>query len=154
MASLNKVQIIGHVGKDPEIRSLQDGSRVASFSLAVSESWRDKATGERKEKTEWVKCVSFNDHMNKVIEAYVHKGSKIYFEGALQTRSWNDKDGATRYATEVVAQRFAGHLILLDGRRESEDTGGYSSNVAGSAPRPPAPDLDDDIPFAPLRELP
>ena len=111
--------LIGNVGKDPEIRRTQDGKAIANLSLATSESWKDKATGERKEKTEWHRVSCFNDGITKVIEAYVRKGSKIYIEGTLQTRKWTDKDGIEKYSTEVVLQGFNSQLTMLDGPTQS-----------------------------------
>jgi single-strand DNA-binding protein len=115
--SVNKVILVGNVGKDPEIRRTQDGRSIANLSLATSESWRDKATGERKEKTEWHRVVVFNDNLCKVVEQYVRKGSKLYVEGQLQTRKWTDQSGAEKYSTEVVLQGFNGTLTMLDGAR-------------------------------------
>lgn len=118
MASLNKVMLIGNVGKDPEIRSTQDGKEIANFSIATSESWKDKNTGERKEKTEWHKIVIFNQNLAAVVRNYVRKGSKLYIEGQLQTRKWTDKDGVEKYSTEIVLQNFVGTLIMLDGKKD------------------------------------
>ena len=127
--SVNKVILVGNLGRDPEIRSTQGGSRIANLSLATSETWRDRASGERKERTEWHRVVVFNDRLVDVVEKYLKKGAKIYVEGALQTRKWTDNSGQERYSTEVVLQNFRGELTMLDGR------GGG------------APDLDDEIPF-------
>ena len=113
--SVNKVILVGNVGKDPEIRRTQDGRPIANLSLATSETWRDKATGERKEKTEWHRVVIFSEPLCKVVEQYVKKGSKLYIEGALQTRKWTDQSGAEKYSTEVVLQGFNGSLTMLDG---------------------------------------
>lgn len=118
MSSVNKVIIIGNVGKDPEVRRMTSGDPVVNLSIATSETWKDKASGERKEKTEWHRVVCFNDHISKVIEQYVRKGSKIYLEGSLQTRKWTDKDGAEKYSTEIVLQKFNGSLVLLDGKKD------------------------------------
>jgi single-strand DNA-binding protein len=157
--SVNKVILVGNLGRDPEIRSTQDGTRIANLSLATSESWRDKNSGERKERTEWHRVVIFNENFVKVAEQYLKKGSKIYIEGALQTRKWTDQAGVEKYSTEVVLQRFRGELTMLDGRGEggggpaggsdSEGGGGYVGGGGGSRPerRPPGPDLDDEIPF-------
>ena len=112
--SVNKVILIGNLGKDPEVRRLNSGDQVVNFTLATSESWRDKNSGERKEKTEWHNIVIFNENIGKVVEQYCKKGSKVYVEGQLQTRKWQDKDGADRYTTEIVLQRFRGELTLLD----------------------------------------
>ena len=113
--SVNKVILVGNVGKDPEIRRTNDGRPIANLSLATSESWRDKATGEKKEKTEWHRIVIFSEPLCKVVEQYVKKGAKLYIEGALQTRKWTDKDGVEKYSTEVVIQGFNGSLTMLDG---------------------------------------
>jgi single-strand DNA-binding protein len=113
--SVNKVILVGNVGKDPEIRRTQDGRPIANLSLATSETWRDKATGERKEKTEWHRVVIFSEPLCKVVEQYVKKGAKLYIEGALQTRKWTDQSGAEKYSTEVVLQGFNGSLTMLDG---------------------------------------
>ncbi len=121
--SVNKVTLLGHLGKDPEIRRLTSGDPVASFSVATSESWRDKASGERKEKTEWHRVVIFNKNLADVAEKYLRKGSKVYLEGALQTRKWTDKDGAEKYSTEVVLQNFNGTLVLLDGKKDAREPG-------------------------------
>jgi single stranded DNA-binding protein len=115
--SLNKVQLIGHLGKDPEIRSFQNGGKAASFSLATSESWKDKETGERKERTEWHRISITNDGLVGVVEKYLKKGAKVYIEGQLETRKWTDKEGAERYSTEVVLRPYAGELLMLDPRK-------------------------------------
>ena len=117
MSSVNKVILIGNVGKDPEIRSTQDGREIANLSLATSENWKDKNTGERKEKTEWHRVVIFNESLVKVVKSYVKKGSKLYIEGALQTRKWTDKDGAEKYSTEIVLQGFNGSITMLDSKK-------------------------------------
>src|SRR5690348_11000871 len=127
--SVNKVILVGNVGRDPEIRSTQDGTRVGNLSLATSESWRDKNTGERKERTEWHRVVIFNDRLVDVVEKYVKKGAKLYIEGALQTRKWTDNTGAEKYTTEVVLQRFRGELTMLDSRG-----GGGGGGIGGSSP--------------------
>src|SRR5277367_7176779 len=117
--SVNKVILVGNLGRDPEIRSTQDGTRIANLSLATSESWRDRNSGERKERTEWHRVVIFNDKLVEVVEKFLKKGSKIYVEGALQTRKWTDQSGAEKYSTEIVLQKFRGELTLLsDGNRE------------------------------------
>jgi len=116
--SVNKVTLLGNVGKDPEVRRMTNGDPVVSLSVATSETWKDKASGERKEKTEWHRVICFNDHIAKVIEQYVRKGSKVYLEGSLQTRKWTDKDGAEKYSTEIVLQKFNGALVLLDGKKD------------------------------------
>jgi len=158
--SVNKVILVGNVGRDPEVRRMGSGEPVCNFSLATSETWRDKATGERKERTEWHNIVIFNENLSKVAEQYVKKGSKVYIEGSLQTRKFTDKNGAERTSTEVVLQRFRGEMTLLDGRSgagsDGEEGGGsmgYSGgSSSGSRPAMTAPgggrsDLDDDIPF-------
>ncbi len=156
MAGVNKVILVGNLGKDPESRSMNDGSKIVSFSLATSDTWRDKATGERKERTEWHKVVIFNENIGKIAEQYLRKGSKVYVEGALQTRKWTDKDGNEKYTTEVVLQRFRGELTLLDSRSDSGgsgggDYGGGSGRSSGGSGGGAAPsrdaDFDDDIPF-------
>ena len=154
--SVNKVILIGNLGRDPEIRSTQDGTRVANLSVATSESWRDRTSGERKERTEWHRVVIFNDRLVEIVEKYLKKGSKVYLEGALQTRKWTDNSGQERYSTEVVLQKFRGELTMLDGGRGGEsggfDEGGPSEPSGGrsggrSERRPPVQDLDDEIPF-------
>jgi single-strand DNA-binding protein len=159
--SVNKVILVGNLGRDPEIRSMQDGSRVANLSLATSESWRDKNSGERREKTEWHRVAIFNDRLVEVVEKYLRKGSKIYVEGQLQTRKWSDAQGQERYSTEVVLQRFRGELTMLDGRSGEpggqsggdEDygaapaRGGAAGAAAGGGRAPQGGDLDDEIPF-------
>ncbi|HUL04766.1 MAG TPA: single-stranded DNA-binding protein [Candidatus Acidoferrum sp.] len=157
--SVNKVILVGNLGRDPEIRSTQDGTRVANLSLATSESWRDKNTGERREKTEWHRVVVFNERIVEVAEKYLHKGSKIYVEGQLQTRKWTDQSGQEKYTTEVVLQRFRGELTMLDARGAGGDAGSYAapsheepphSSPSGGGGRggpPSGGDLDDEIPF-------
>jgi single-strand DNA-binding protein len=161
--SVNKVILVGNLGKDPEVRRLNSGDQVVNFTLATSENWRDKNSGERKEKTEWHNIVIFNENLGKVVEQYCKKGSKVYVEGQLQTRKWQDKDGNDRYTTEIVLQRFRGELTLLDSRGGGEgrdsfpDEGrGRASNFnrAASSERRPAlsgggggGEIDDDIPF-------
>ncbi len=141
--SVNKVILVGNLGRDPEIRTTNDGTKVANLSLATSESWRDRNSGERRERTEWHRVVIFNDRLVDVVEKYLNKGSKIYIEGQLQTRKWTDRDGQERYTTEVVLQRFRGELTMLDGR-----SGGGGDFGGGGAPSGGgAGDLDDDIPF-------
>jgi single-strand DNA-binding protein len=152
--SVNKVILVGNLGKDPEIRSLPSGDRVANLSLATSETWRDRATGERKERTEWHRVVIFNDNLVKVAENYLHKGSKVYIEGALQTRKY-EQNGVEKYSTEIALQKFRGELTMLDGRGEGGgtrdgDAGGYDSGPrnTGSGPKETfTADLDDEIPF-------
>ncbi len=154
--SVNKVILVGNLGADPEIRRTQDGRPIANLSIATSDSWRDKNTGERREKTEWHRVVVFNEGLCKVIEQYVKKGSKVYLEGQLQTRKWQDNNGQDRYSTEVVLQGFNGSLTMLDSR--GDGGGGQSSGGGGdfgqSGPSggggfggPSGGDIDDDIPF-------
>ncbi len=153
--SVNKVILVGNVGRDPEIRSTQDGTKVANLSLATSETWRDKNSGERKERTEWHRVVIFNERLVDVVEKYVRKGSKLYIEGALQTRKWTDNTGAEKYTTEVVLQRFRGELAMLDSRGGGSGMGGGAPDDMGSGggtggSRPSGGgtgDLDDEIPF-------
>jgi single-strand DNA-binding protein len=158
--SVNKVILIGNLGKDPEIRTLGSGDRVANLRIATSETWRDKASGERKEKTEWHQVVIFNENIVKVAENYLKKGSTVYVEGALQTRKWTDQQGVEKYSTEIVLQRFRGELTMLGGRGDGASTGGgddYGSSnsgfsgggrAQGSGPRESfSADLDDEIPF-------
>ena len=161
--SVNKVILVGNLGKDPEIRRTQDGRPIANLSVATSENWRDKATGERKEKTEWHRVVIFNEGLAKVAEQYLKKGAKVYIEGALQTRKWTDQAGVEKYSTEVVLQGFNSTLTMLDGRSgggggsfAGEDSGGdFGAAAPSSAPRRAAGgggggrngDMDDDIPF-------
>ena len=122
--SVNKVILVGNLGRDPEVRRMTSGDPVVNLSLATSESWRDKASGERKEKTEWHRVVIFNENLAKVAEQYLRKGSKIYIEGQLQTRKYTDKDGVEKYSTEIVLQRFRGELVMLDTRSEGGGGGG------------------------------
>lgn len=160
--SINKVILVGNLGADPEVRSLNSGDKVCNLSIATSESWKDKQSGERREKTEWHRVVIFNEHLVRVCENYLKKGSKVYLEGSLQTRKWQDRDGNDKYTTEIVLQRYRGELAMLDSRGGggqggggyNQDQGGYSNNQGGgsrsaSAQEGPAQDfdLDDDIPF-------
>ena len=157
--SVNKVILVGNLGKDPEIRTLGSGDKVANLRIATSETWRDRSSGERKEKTEWHQVVIFNENLVKVAESYLKKGAKVYIEGALQTRKWTDQQGAEKYSTEIVLQKFRGELTMLDGRSQGEgaEEGGYGSGGGGfqssrpaksSGPRESfAADLDDEIPF-------
>ena len=163
--SVNKVILVGNLGKDPEIRRTQDGRPIANLSIATSETWRDKNSGERKEKTEWHRVVIFNEGLCKVAEQYLKKGAKVYIEGALQTRKWTDQAGVEKYSTEVVLQGFNSTLTMLDGRSGGGGGGSFgdepggdfgSSGPVSSAPRRPVAagggggrsnDMDDDIPF-------
>ena len=161
--SVNKVILVGNLGRDPEVRAMQNGDRVANLRIATSESWRDQQSGERKERTEWHQVVIWNQNLVKVAEQYLRKGSKIYVEGSLQTRKYTDQSGQEKFTTEVVLGRFRGELTMLDGRREGGDSpdmgepggapmrgparsgGGMSRGGGGSAGG--GGDLDDDIPF-------
>jgi single-strand DNA-binding protein len=164
--SVNKVILVGNLGKDPEVRAMQSGSKVCNLSIATSESWKDKATGERKEKTEWHRVVIFNENLIMVAEKYLKKGAKVYIEGSLETRKWADAQGVEKYSTEVVLKAYRGELTMLDGRNEGGGAamgGGYMESqgvsreyaAAGAGPAPemvykPATlsnDLDDEIPF-------
>ena len=157
--SVNKVILIGNLGRDPEVRSTQAGAPVVQLSIATSDTWKDRQTGEKKERTEWHRVVIFNEHLCKVAENYLKKGSKIYVEGALQTRKWTDKDGVEKYTTEVVLQKFNGELTMLDGRNDGggggygDDSGGSdgfnqdSNQGGGASPASSGSDFDDDIPF-------
>ena len=149
MSSVNKAILVGNVGKDPDIRTMQNGEKVASFSLATSETWKDKATGERKSRTEWHNVVVFNENIVRVVEAYVRKGSRLYVEGAIQTRKFTDKNGAERYATEIVLQRFRGDIQLLDKREEDDAPRARAREEAAPTPGGSASMLEDEIPFAP-----
>ena len=140
MSSLNKVQLIGNLGNDPDI--INEG-KIAKFSLATSESWKDKASGERKTKTEWHNIVVYNEGLVGVIQQYVKKGSKVYVEGQLQTRKWEDKDGVTKYTTEIVLQNFNGTLTML-GENNSSQASSTSSNTLSTNT---STEIDDDIPF-------
>ena len=145
--SVNKVILVGNLGKDPEVRRMTSGEPVVNLSLATSESWRDKSSGERKEKTEWHRVVIFNKNLADVAEKYLRKGSKVYVEGQLQTRKWTDKDGQEKYSTEVVLQNFRGELTMLDGRG-GEGGGGGGGRGASEAPASFQRDeMDDEIPF-------
>ena len=163
--SINKVILVGNLGRDPEVRATQDGSKIVNLSLATSERWKDRNSGEQREKTEWHRVVIFNENLGRIAEQYLRKGSTCYIEGPLQTRKWTDQQGVEKYTTEVVLQRYRGELTLLGGRGDSQIGGGsdagYSGSfgstspdkgrsAAGGAPPPPmrdSPDLDDDIPF-------
>ena len=146
--SVNKVILVGNLGKDPEVRRMTSGEPVVNLSIATSESWRDKASGERKEKTEWHRVVIFNKNLAEVAEKYLRKGSKVYVEGQLQTRKWTDKDGAEKYSTEVVLQNFRGELTMLDGRNGGEGGGGGGRIGASESPASFQRDeMDDEIPF-------
>jgi single-strand DNA-binding protein len=148
--SVNKVILVGNLGKDPEVRRMQSGDPVVNLSIATSETWRDKASGERKEKTEWHRVVIFNKNLAEIAEKYLRKGAKVYVEGSLQTRKWSDKDGQEKYSTEVVLQNFRGELTMLDSK--GEGGGGGRGAYGGGAAESPASfdrgsDMDDEIPF-------
>ena len=164
MRSVNKVILVGNLGKDPESRSFQNGGKVVSFSVATSESWNDRSSGERKEKTEWHNVSIFSEGLARVAEQYLRKGSKVYLEGQLETRKWQDQSGADRYSTDVVLRQFNSAMVLLDSRGEGGGgaggrSGGYDDDFGGgssgggqrsqSRPQPAAfdTDLDDDVPF-------
>lgn len=160
--SVNKVILIGNLGRDPEVRSMSNGGKVVNLNIATSESWNDRQSGQRQERTEWHRVVIFNENLGQVAEKYLKKGSKVYVEGSLQTRKWTDQSGAEKYTTEIVLQRFRGELTMLDGPRQggegggdfgggnsygggSQQGGGNRSSGGWDAPASSA--LDDDIPF-------
>ncbi|MDE3060377.1 MAG: single-stranded DNA-binding protein [Pseudomonadota bacterium] len=153
--SVNKVILVGNLGRDPEIRTTQDGREIANFTLATSESWKDRNTGERKEKTEWHRVVIFSEGLVNVVKNYLKKGAKVYVEGALQTRKWTDQSGQEKYTTEIVLQGFGSTLTMLDSRPGSGgESGSYQQGGSGmgasagaSTPKPAAELLDDEIPF-------
>lgn len=167
--SVNKVIIVGNLGKDPEVRNAQSGSKIVNLTVATSETWNDRNSGERRERTEWHRVVIFNERLADVAERFLRKGRKVYLEGQLQTRKWTDQSGQDRYTTEIVLDRFRGELVLLDSSRDGDAGGGSgyepsaprqlgSSRSGGSAQQPsrgassggwdaPAGDLDDEIPF-------
>ncbi|MDX9689539.1 MAG: single-stranded DNA-binding protein [Proteobacteria bacterium] len=152
--SVNKVILVGNLGKDPEVRSFQNGGRVASFPVATSESWKDKNTGERKDKTEWHRVSVMNDNLVTICERYLKKGAKVYIEGQLETRKWTGQDGQDRYTTEVVLRPYRGELTMLDGKSGGSGSSFGSdepvmdqSGFGGGSSSSSLPDLDDDIPF-------
>ncbi|MDO6589581.1 single-stranded DNA-binding protein [Loktanella sp. D2R18] len=166
--SVNKVILIGNLGADPEVRNFQNGGKVCNLRIATSENWKDKNTGERREKTEWHQVAIFQEGLVRIAEQYLRKGAKVYIEGKLQTRKWQDQSGADRYSTEVVLQGFDGTLTMLDGRGEGGgqgggggnygggqsgggygggSSGGYGGNSGGGAPAGGGSDMDDEIPF-------
>lgn len=147
--SVNKCIIIGNLGADPEVRALPSGNKVVNMRVACSESWRDKNTGERKERTEWISVVVFNEGLAKIAEQYLHKGSKVYLEGSLQTRKWQDQAGNDRYSTEVVLQAFNGTLVMLDGLQSGDSRNNSAPERSSRAPAPAfdAGGMDDEIPF-------
>lgn len=146
--TVNKVILVGNLGKDPEIRRTQDGKAICNLSVATSESWRDKSTGDRKEKTEWHRVVIFSEPLAKVCEQYAKKGSKVYLEGQLQTRKWTDQQGVEKYSTEVVVQGFGGSLQLLDRAEQSGEAPEPAGNTPGRrATAEKRGDMDSEIPF-------
>lgn len=158
--SVNKVILVGNVGRDPEVRSTQDGMKIVNLSIATSERWKDRNSGEQRERTEWHRVVIFNEALARVAEDYVRKGTSLYIEGQLQTRKWTDQQGVEKYTTEVVLQRYRGELTLLGGRSDGASMGGapamsnQGNAMGGDMPKPSSPppmvgggDLDDDIPF-------
>jgi single-strand DNA-binding protein len=155
--SVNKVILVGNLGRDPEVRTFQNGGKVCNLRIATSENWKDRNTGERREKTEWHSVAIFSEPLARIAEQYLRKGSKVYIEGQLETRKWQDQSGADRYTTEIVLRPYRGELTLLDGRGEGgggaggygDDRGGYGGgDYGGSGPAPASGgDLDDEIPF-------
>ena len=145
--SLNKVMLIGRLGQDPEVRNTQDGRSLCTFSIATSESWNDKNTGEKKEKTEWHRIVVFNEGLVNIIQQYVKKGSNVFLEGQLQTRKWEDKDGIEKYTTEVVLQGFNSTFKMLDSRNSGSIDSNFSQDNAISSSSDFDSEIDDDIPF-------
>ena len=163
--SVNKVIIVGNLGRDPEVRTFQNGGKVVNLNIATSETWRDKASGERKERTEWHRVAILNENLGNIAEKYLKKGSKVYVEGQLETRKWQDQSGAERYSTEVVLRPYRGELTLLDGRNEGGSGGGMGGGYdapavsgggygggfggvnAGGGSSAPSRDMDDEIPF-------
>ena len=145
--SINKVILIGNLGADPEVRSFSNGNKVCNLRIATSETWKDRNTGERKEKTEWHSVAIFQEGLVRIAEQYLKKGSKVYIEGQLQTRKWQDQSGADKYSTEIVLQGFGGTLTMLDGANGGSGSTGGSSSSGNSSSPPPSRDLDDEIPF-------
>jgi len=153
--SINKVILVGNLGADPEIRQTKDGRPIANLSIATGESWKDKNTGERREKTEWHRVVIFSEGLAKIAEQYLRKGSKVYLEGQLQTRKWQDQNGQDKYTTEIVLQGYSSNLTMLDSRQGGGDFAGSSTSNIGSGsgggdslpPSSPGGDMDGDIPF-------
>ncbi len=156
--SVNKVTLIGNLGRDPEVRSTQEGMKIVNLSIATSERWKDRNSGEQREKTEWHRIVIFNENLARIAEQYLRKGSTVYIEGQLQTRKWTDQQGVEKYTTEIVLQRYRGELTLLGSRQESmggaiaSDMGGVQPAMASNEQMSPPPlaggdNLDDDIPF-------
>ena len=153
MAGLNKVTLIGHLGADPDVKTTQGGGLLARLRLATSESWKDKQTGERRDKTEWHSVVIFSEGLARIAQQYLRKGSKIYVEGQLQTRKWQAQDGSDRYSTEIVLNGFAAKLLMLDGARSGspgsgQDAGGFDAPLSAAPPAASGPAFgDDEIPF-------
>lgn len=156
MSSLNRATLIGNLGKDPEIRATRDGREIANLSIATTEAWKDKNSGERKERVEWHRVSIFNEGLVGVAKKYLHKGSKVMLEGQIQTRKWTDQQGVEKYSTEIVLQGYDSKLIMLDGKREggssqrNDSDDGYdddSSSVTAAPRNSPIPELDDEIPF-------
>ena len=152
VSSIKKVILVGNLGADPKVSNTANGTKIVNLNIATSDVWKDKLSGERKERTEWHRVVIFNSQLADIAERYLRKGSKVYLEGQLQTRKWEDNNGQERYTTEIVLQNYAGTLVLLDGRGDGAPAGGndvFSGSASGwdSAPAAPAADLDDDIPF-------
>ena len=151
--SINKVILVGNLGADPKVSNTSGGSKIVNLNVATTDSWKDKLSGDRKERTEWHRVVIFNPQLADIAERYLRKGSKVYLEGQLQTRKWEDNNGQERYTTEIVLQNYSGNLVLLDGRGDGAPAGGNdvfsgsSSSGWDSTPAAPAADLDDDIPF-------
>ena len=158
--SVNKVIIVGNLGRDPEVRTFQNGGKVCNLRIATSENWKDKSTGERRERTEWHSVAIFSEPLARIAEQYLKKGSKVYIEGQLETRKWQDQSGADRYSTEVVLRPYRGELTLLDARGDNQGGGGggyddrgdsygggSGGSEGGSKPAPASQDLDDEIPF-------
>ncbi|MBN1783588.1 MAG: single-stranded DNA-binding protein [Alphaproteobacteria bacterium] len=147
-SSINKVILVGNIGQNPEVRQTQDGSKIVTFSVATSESWKDKTTGEKRDRTEWHRVVIFSNGLGELAERYLHKGSRIYIEGSLRTRKWQGNDGQDRYSTEIVLSNYNGTFVIMD--RANGDSGSAPSSSSSSAPNTPAPamdDIDDEIPF-------
>ncbi|CAK7193173.1 Single-stranded DNA-binding protein [Commensalibacter sp. Nvir] len=160
--SVNKVIVVGNLGRDPEVRSMQSGSKVVNITVATSDSWNDRQTGERRENTEWHRVVIFNERLADVAEKYLRKGRKVFIEGALKTRKWTDQQGQERYTTEIIVDRFRGELVLLDSNRAGSEASEYFNESASNSPSTLSPpsekrtsswdapvsnDLDDEIPF-------
>ena len=150
--SVNKVTLVGNLGRDPEIRAMQNGDKIVQLSIATSDKWKDKNSGEQRERTEWHRVVIFNDALGKIAEQYLKKGSTVYLEGQLQTRKWTDQQsGQDKYTTEVVLQRYRGELTLLGSRPDNQTNNDYNKSEIDQSSEPPvsniASDLDDEIPF-------